>query len=136
MLPAPRLLEPRSWPTPYVTAGVVILLDVATKALLNTPPGAYHGRSNWVVPLVLAGAGALLLLGRGLGVPCGLLAGGMIANAVDLIDGTGHNPLLIFPTESSVIAFNLADVMIAFGTLWLTGRAVRRARARRGRSAA
>ncbi len=99
-------------------------VDLAVKALVNTPADHIHHRSGaWLVLSVAILAGCALLVW----IPSGpvvlgasLLAGGALGNVVSawLRDGGVPNPILL-GDHADGIAFNLADVFVLAGILVL-----------------
>jgi hypothetical protein len=116
-----------------VSAGVMLLVlesDLATKALLITAPGAYHDRPAWTAAPVLVLALFIGWLARQGTWPLSVLAGGFLANGIDLLDGVGQNPFIAATGGGYAIAFNLADLAIMLAvavTLWRFAGHVRRA---------
>ena len=114
---------------PLAVITIVAATDWLTKLLLVTPPELDHYRGRSYALLAFAIALIALVLGHRLGsyLPASLLAAGCITNGLDLLDGVGSNPFLVLvgPSNTDVLGFNVGDVAIVTAALVVGYRAVR-----------
>lgn len=104
---------------------VVLLADAATKGWMGTPDGLLHERGHWYVAACLAMAGAFFALGGSW--PSALAAGGLIANALDALDGQVRNPLVVVWNDGmTALGFNAADVATLAGFVLVSYHVSRR----------
>jgi lipoprotein signal peptidase len=105
------------------TAAIVALADLGHKA--TAAPEYLHGRSAGYVVLVLgltlAWAAAIVLTrSPALALGGGIAAGGAIGNVFSLVFWPGvPNPIDVAP-----VAFNLADVFVLVGFLFVAGATI------------
>jgi hypothetical protein len=101
------------------------LADLTWKAVEPTPAWAFHQRSlGWLALSILTLVGTLAVVripARWIPVAAGLLAGGVLGNTLSAAwnDLTVPNPIVV-RGDTSVIAFNLADVWALLGIVMLT----------------
>jgi len=114
-----------TWQPMYAAAAVVLTADALTKLAFNTLPAAVHPRPAWILLVVIPAVALVFSKLAQHGIPAGLVAGGMLANGLDLLDGNGQNPFLSVVGSDHVVAFNLADVCLLVGFVWLVVRVVR-----------
>ncbi len=101
------------------------LADLTWKAVEPTPAWAFHQRSlGWLALSILTLVGTLAVVripARWVPVAAGLLAGGVLGNTLSAAwnDLTVPNPIVV-RGDTSVIAFNLADVWALLGIVMLT----------------
>ena len=101
--------------------------DLVWKHVATTPPWAYHPRGPGWLALSIALVGVALAAAR---LPsllailaAGATAGGVLGNVLSAAwnDLRVPDPIIVDPSPTSVIAFNLADVFTSAGILALTG---------------
>ena len=100
-------------------------IDLAWKAIATTPDWAYHPRSlGWLTlsfALFLATLGVARVPSAIAPIAAGVMAGGVLGNALSAVaNGLRVPDPIITYTQSTVIAFNPADVFTTVGTLALT----------------
>ena len=101
--------------------------DLLWKHVAATPPWAYHPRGvGWftLCVLLMGVAFAAARLSSLLAVlAAGVMAGGLLGNLLSAAwnDLRVPDPIIVVPSPTAVIAFNLADVFTSTGILALTG---------------
>lgn len=111
-----------------VLAAAVVFLDALTKQVLTTAPWAEHPRD---LSLGYIAVGIIAPLALALYPPArigaALLLGGVIGNIVWASVGPVPNPF-ITTFHATTTAFNLADVAIVAGAVWVCAMSPRCAR--------
>lgn len=101
--------------------------DLLWKHVATTPPWAYHPRGpGWLalsVALVVVAFAASRLPSLLAVIAAGVMAGGLLGNVLSAAwsDLRVPDPIIVFPSPTAVIAFNLADIFTSAGILMLTG---------------
>ena len=100
--------------------------DLVWKHVATTPAWAYHPRGPGWLALSVGLVGAALVAARlpslGSVVAAGVMAGGVLGNAISAAWNNLRvpDPIVVMPGQNAVIAFNLADVFTTIGILALT----------------
>jgi hypothetical protein len=110
----------RRWQKAGLIAAIVLVTDLATKALIDTPFwGIHHRTLRWEeMSLIPITACIVLMLLPRIWWAAGIIMGGLLGNVLDVVasGGGGHNPFVVGWGDTQM-GYNVADLSLVSGVL-------------------